>query len=393
MALFKKFWFAWLFILLGCPTPSTVVPVASPIVSTAEPTTTKPVVFFPTITPTVVDHLVTTPILLPPEDSLYQGVFPGGQTGEEDDITLKDVQNYENAVGKKVTWVYFSNNWYSSRKFPMETATWIHDAGSIPYIRLMLRSASKLDDSEPLYTLQNIIDGKFDKDLQAWCEDARGFGYHLLVEYGTEVNSDSFPWSGVLNGGGVMDGYGDPTVPDGPERFQDAYRHIVQICRDAGAVNITWVFHVDTQNYPDTVWNKIKFYYPGDDWVDWIGVSAYGTYTPTSSYFSTFQPHMDQTYAQIITFAPEKPVIVAEFGSSKNNPFVDQVWWAKDALTVLTSQQYKNLIGFSWWNEAWQNDSNPDHDTTMRVQDNPDLQALFQEMVGNNPMIIGQISQ
>src|SRR5262245_15953610 len=165
-------------------------------------------------------------IPLPPKNNLYHGVFPGGKTGDEDDITPEDLTSYESTVGKSAVWVYFSNNWYRSREFPTETATWIREADSIPYIRLMLRSSLKHEGDEPVFTLQNIIDGQFDNELHAWCARAREFRTQLLVEYGTEVNSDSFAWSGISNGAGITDGYGDPTQPDGPERFKDAYRHI-----------------------------------------------------------------------------------------------------------------------------------------------------------------------
>lgn len=336
------------------------------------------------------EPVVNISITLPPKNNLYHGVYPGGKTGDEDDLTLEDLSSYESAVGKTAVWVYFSNNWYHGREFPMETATWIRDAGSIPYIRLMLRSSLKHDGNEPVFKLQNIIDGHFDNDLHAWCKLARDFGTALLVEYGTEVNSDSFAWSGISNGAGATDEYGDPAQPDGPERFKDAYRHIIQICRDEGANNITWVFHILGESHPEDDWNKMEFYYPGDDWIDWIGVSIYGTHTPQNSYFSIFSIVMDAIYPRIVELAPQKPIIIAEFGTAKNNPLADQTQWARDALTQITSQRYPNLIGFSWWNEWWQNDDDPAHDTTMRVQDNPELADVFQEFVGNNSMVLGE---
>lgn len=70
----------------------------------------------------------------PPAGTLYHSVYPGGVTGEEDDITPADVDAYEAQVGKSVAWVYFSNNWYRSRAFPTATATWIRDRGAAPYI-------------------------------------------------------------------------------------------------------------------------------------------------------------------------------------------------------------------------------------------------------------------
>ena len=358
----------------------------------------------PTITPTIEPPTAIPPTLvppsatpvpdiipLPPQGYLYQGVYPGGVTGEEDDITLKDLQSFEETVGKTAAWVYFSNNWYRSRKFPLETATWIREAGSIPFIRLMLRSSPDQDQAEPTFTLQNIIDGKFDKDFHAWCASAHDFGTPILAEYGTEVNGSWFSWNGVWNGGGKTGGYGDPEQPDGPERFKDAYRHIIQICRAEGVRNIKWVFHVDDGDDPEEGWNRFENYYPGDDWIDWIGVSVYGAQTPQDDYWTSFREGMDAIYPRLAALAPDKPLALLEFGVAKNNPLGDQAQWARAALDDITSLRYPRLIGFSWWNEWWQNDDNPAHDTTMRVQDNPDLASVFQELVGRNPIVLGRI--
>ena len=48
----------------------------------------------------------------PPPGLLYHGVYPGGRTGHEDDLTPADVDAYEAASGARVAWIYFSNNWY-----------------------------------------------------------------------------------------------------------------------------------------------------------------------------------------------------------------------------------------------------------------------------------------
>jgi hypothetical protein len=126
------------------------------------------------------------PILLPPSGKLYHGIYPGGKIGAEDDITLADLQSYESAAGKKAAWLYFSHNWYISRLFPLQTANWIRSAGSIPYIRLMLRSyPDQNKGADPLFNLPNIIKGNFDTNIRAWGRAAREFGTPLIVEYGT----------------------------------------------------------------------------------------------------------------------------------------------------------------------------------------------------------------
>ena len=60
-------------------------------------------------------------LILPSPGALYHGVFPGGASGEEDDVTPAALLEYEAAVDRTVAWVYFSNNWYRDRAFPLET--------------------------------------------------------------------------------------------------------------------------------------------------------------------------------------------------------------------------------------------------------------------------------
>ncbi len=327
----------------------------------------------------------------PPAGKLYHGVFPGGLTGEEDDMTLADVQAYENAAGKHVAWVYFSHNWYYGRAFPAKSATWIRAHGSIPYVRLMLRSDPNQGHADSTYTLARILNGAFDNDLRAWCDGARNFSTRLIAEYGVEVNGEWFPWNGKWNGGGTKTGYGDPNQPDGPERFRDAYRRIIQICRAEGANNITWVFHVNDGDYPQVNWNRFENYYPGDAYIDWLAVSSYGAQTPQDDWWPIFRESMDDVYPRLAALSASKPIIVAEFGVTNNNPLGSQSQWAQAALNNLTHFRWPRIIAFSWWNEWWQNDDNPAHDTNMRVQDNPLLAQVFKNLVGNNSIVLGTI--
>lgn len=330
---------------------------------------------------------------LPPKGQIYHAVYPGheGGTGEEDDITLEDLSSYEQTVGKSAAWVYFSHNWYHGKNFPMETASWIRDSGSVPFIRLMLRDSDKPYKKNRKFTLKRILKGKFDEDLHAWARDARDFGSPLIVEFGTEVNGEWFPWNGKWNGDGKKKGYGDPTYPNGPERFRDAYRHIINIMREEGASNITWVFHVNNDDVPNKPWNRFEKYYPGNDYIDWIGVSVYGAQTPTDEEWPMFSDMMDEVYPRLESLSESKPIVILEFGVTSGNPLGDQAEWANAALTDLTAINWPRIIGFSWWNEAWQNDSDSDHDTNMRVQDNPDLADVFQRLVGKQDHVLGSV--
>ena len=322
----------------------------------------------------------------PPNGKLYFGVFPGDETasGMEDEVSLDLVQSFEQAVGKQVAWTYFSHNWYRGRAFPTQTVEWIRNTGAIPYVRLMLRSDGEQDHAEPVYSLSAILSGQFDSDLEDWGAAAADFGTPLLAEWGTEFNGEWFSWNGIWNGGGTTDGFGDPGKADGPERFVAAYQHIVDIIRGEEADNITWVFHVNAPDVPDEEWNRFENYYPGDDYVDWLAISVYGAGTPMDTGVESFREQLDVEYERLDALAAGKPIIVAEMGSSANNADISPEDWTDAALTDLFNGRWPRIIGFAWWNEAWQNDDNPAHDTTMRVQDVPNLAALFQDQLERN---------
>lgn len=318
-----------------------------------------------------------SPLPLPPRGTLYHGVYPGGVTGDEHGVREADLAAYERAVGARAAWVYFSQDWFRDRRFPLATARWIHARGAVPWVRLMLRSDAEPDHAEPLFTPEAIARGHFDADLRAWARSAHTFGTPLIVEYGTEVNGEWFPWNGRWHGAARRDSYGNPKEYDGAERFRAAYRHIVDVMRAAGARNITWVFHVNNEDRPAEPWNRLEAYYPGDAWVDWLAVSDYGVLTPTEKPWLAFRPQLDAAYARLRALAPRKPIVLAEFGVAARNPHGDQAAWARGALHDLRSGRWPNLIGFSWWSEGWPNDEVRAHDTTMRPQDLPALAAAF----------------
>ncbi len=334
---------------------------------------------------------VTSKIIsIPPKGQIYHGVFPSGMSKEEDKVTPEDLYAYEQAVGKSAAWIYFSHNWYNGEGFPIETATWIKERGSIPFIRLMMWSSETRDKAEPKYTLDRIINGEFDNSLRAWANEAKDFDFPLLVEYGTEMNGSWFPWNGVWNGGGKSESYGDPDAPDGPEKFQDAYRHIVRIMQEEGANNIVWVFHVNNDDIPDKSWNQAKEYYPGDEWVDWIGVSVYGALTPEDNDRSKFRELMDEMYPRLKALSSSKPIALLEFGVTRGHPKVNQAEWADEALKDLVASRWPGIIGFSWWNEAWENDDTVAHNTEMRVQENQELARIFRKRVAEQDQVLGK---
>lgn len=300
-------------------------------------------------------------VLLPPRSGhVYHAANPGFG-GTEDRVSAGRIEGFERLARKKIAWAYFSNNWLRGRiNFPADRIERIYDAGTIPYVRLMPRTNFHAGGPDPNFTMQSIIDGDWDgpaaksQGLRSWCKQAAALGRPLLAEFGTEVDGNWFPWNGAYNGGARTDGYGDPDKADGPERFVDAYRHIIGLCRAQGATNITWFFHVDADPKPAADWNRISAYYPGRNWVDWIGVSYYGSLSHRYGW-QQLSAGLDRSMPELEQLAAlgDKPIALVETGTREDRGRPGRkARWIEQAGRDLR-ERWPQLDAVAWWNEAY----------------------------------------
>jgi hypothetical protein len=263
------------------------------------------------------------------------------------------------------------------------------------YDRCRVKKEKNVDRKNLLHFI--LTDKKVQEDLKRWGDAAGKFRKPIVVEWGTEVNGYWFPWNGWWNG-----------KEKGPELFKETYSHIVNRVKEGGADNITWAFHVvgtdDPAPDPDDEctakigydWNKFENYYP--DVVDWLGVSIYGAQEPKAEECLSFKSQMTTAYNRLHALAPEKPIFVLEMGATMNSLKCTEqphdpscttlggaARWADEALReIRTNTEWRQLRGFSWWNEQWDNpkvdkedEPDPDNHTNMRVEDVPCLREVF----------------
>jgi hypothetical protein len=320
--------------------------------------------------------------LLPPENGVYHSAFPD-MGPSEDVVTVERVKDFEKLAGKEIAWAYFSDNWFDGIHFPWDETEAIRKAGSIPFIRIMPRSDWSDDKQDPQYSLQNIIDGKFDLDIHQYARDAKGFGTPLLIEFGTEVNGNWFPWSASFNGAGVTYEYGDPDIPDGPERFRDAYRHIIEIFWEERADNVTFFFHVDANSEPKDEWNNMKAYYPGDDYIDWIGISVYGAQQPGDEWIE-FQSVLDDAIMEFTHISLNKPLAILEFGTIDGTESNSKSQWIKNALNYITSDKYPRIKAISYWHSIWGSEGDF---SNMRIDSCPECLEIYKNIISTDYFI------
>lgn len=308
----------------------------------------------------------------PRVQTILHGAFPDfGPT--EDVVSQERVRDFERLVEKEIAWGYFSDNWFDGISFPQKEVEAMRAAGSVPFIRIMPRS-NFYKQSDPVYSLTALVEGEYDSDLRSWMRDAALVPGPLLVEFGTEMNGNWFPWSGHALGGGTVGEYGDPTLHDGPELFVDAYRHLVDIAREEGAHNIIWFLHYNLPPAPPRPWNSFEAYYPGDEYVDWLGISVYGAQvpntsaTPASTLFARY-------YEELRAVAPEKPLAVLEFGAHGDENAAE---WLTDFFDTIENEQY-DVDAIALWHSNWTNRDGSE--SQLRIDANDETLAVYRTRI------------
>jgi hypothetical protein len=99
--------------------------------------------------------------------------------------------------------------------------------------------------------------------------------------------------------------------------FVDAWRHVVDIFRAVGASNVSWAWVVNS--YPQQTDEPVIAYWPGDDYVDWVGADIYDV---SPSHW------LNGPYG--VATAHHKPFFIGEFGIrhefSQLTPTQQQNW-------------------------------------------------------------------
>ena len=319
----------------------------------------------------------------PKNDQIYFGAYTSFGD-DENNVTKTNIEAFEKNAKKEISWVYFSNSWQDGITYPRETIQNIHKLGKVPFVRFLPRRSEEEDKANKTMITQDIIDGKFDKALIKWAQEAKEENIPILMDFGLEMTGFWMSWCGKWQGAGETTQYGDPSYPDGPERFRDAYRHIIDIFRAQGTQNITWFFHPDIQRMPDKEWNSAKYYYPGDDYIDWIGVSIYGAQFNNEKW-KTFSNSLEEQYQWIEEISSTKPLAVLEIGVADKRKDGDKATWYKDTFTNILAHSYLNFSAFVYWDERWENEDGSI--TNLKIDSSKEALKAFQEGISDSRFV------
>ncbi|MFQ5494146.1 MAG: glycoside hydrolase family 26 protein, partial [Phycisphaerae bacterium] len=197
------------------------------------------------------------------------------------------------------------------RPFPKAAVEGIERIGAVAIVSLELWSwhGGVKGSYLPL-----IAKGDYDGFLRSWATAAKTHGRRVLLRFGFEFNGNWFTWGGD------------------PEGLVTAWRRAHDIFRKVGADNVEWVWSPNVVSVPDKPGNDMHRYYPGDQFVDWVGVDGYnfGENHDRWHRWQTFDEVFDGVLTDFKKRYSNKPVMLTEFGCAPG-PGDQRERWIRDA--------------------------------------------------------------
>jgi hypothetical protein len=202
--------------------------------------------------------------------------------------------------------------------------------------------------------LADIYNGTWDSYIDAWANAAKAQGQPVVIRFAPEMNGTWYSWSEGQWGNKSGD-------------FVKAWRYLHDRFSAAGADNVLWLWSPNRVDYQHTPLSQV---FPGDAYVDWVGMSGYYRETTGAPDFgTTFGKTLDALRA-----VTAKPIFISETGADSGDTANDVVW-VNNFFAGLAAQP--DVIGFSWFNE-------PKTNNDWRLQRAAELLAAFAVGVGSD---------
>ena len=207
--------------------------------------------------------------------------------------------------------------------------------GALPLIQLNPRHVG----------LAQVASGTYDGAIRSYAHQVRAFGCDVILSFGHEMNGWWYPW-------------GLPYTA--PGTFKAAFRHVHDVFAAEGVRNVIWSWDPTQQHSqfrPGEVAYPAASWYPGNRYVDWIGIDGYIGHGQNFNDVFGYQLHD-------IRRVTSKPIYLAETGVG------DGSHEARQMATLFAGLRRWRLIGLVWFDlnrkNSWSLQGKPAKDAAFR---------------------------
>ena len=225
--------------------------------------------------------------------------------------SYNDIDQFAQKIGRQPNLVSYYSHW--NVPFNLSFATTAAQHGAVTLVQIAPRNTS----------LQSITSGKYDSYLLKYALTVKRFGHPVILSFGHEMNGNWYSWS---------------FQHTSPHVFVAAWRHIVNLFREAGTTNVTWLWTVNIVGQPNHAPQPTPWW-PGSSYVNWVGIDGY--YRNSSIGFaSVFGP----TIADVRQLTND-PILIAETAAQPSDDQSEKIG------DLFSGVHTFGLLGFVWFDK------------------------------------------
>ncbi len=311
-------------------------------------------------------YVLPTPSAPPREQILNPAQTYFGLFTEQSPFNFKELDQVASAVDHRPSSVTWFAGWDQSFRADVVQAAWRRDMLPVitweprPIVTPMGPGSNNAVNAD--YQLSDILQGDYDAYIRQWARELREVNLPVAIRFAHEMNGFWYPWSEQTNG-------------NKPGEFVAAWRHVHDLFAEEGALNAIWLWTPNVTGFPQA--QPLDQLYPGDDYVDWVGLSGY--YRKVNpGYEASFTNTYGKTLTQLRAVAPGKKILLAEVGATETGG--QKMNWVTSFFAGLPANP--DVIGFTWFNRsvtAIPNGEKTPVTNDWRITSSPEVTALFRD--------------
>ncbi|NEM90288.1 glycoside hydrolase family 26 protein [Galbitalea soli] len=250
------------------------------------------------------------------------------------------------AIGEQPNVVGYFGGWDQTFRADAVQRAW--KRGTLPILTWESRPIKAGNDevTAPDYQLSDILAGNYDSYLRSYAKAIVANGLPMGIRFDHEMNGVWYPWV-------EDDGHGNSINGNSAGQYVQVWKHVHDIFQAEGANKyVFWIWSPNIVNNLPSAHQSLdylKSLYPGDAYVDWVGLSGYlrPAYKPDNdfSFRYTFQKSLDELRA-----LTSKPIFLSEIGASETGGH--KATWITSLFNGLADPANSDIIGFAWFNMA-----------------------------------------
>jgi mannan endo-1,4-beta-mannosidase len=306
-----------------------------------------------------------------------RGLF--GMYTAQSPFNFGEVDLVQGIVQRKANMIGYFQSWNDPfDDYPIKNA-W--SRGQIPLMTWESQDqVGNIKSEQPEFRLNRIYEGAWDDYIRSYARGIKALNLPVIIRLDHEMNGNWYPWSEWSDVRGI------PINGNAQGDYPKMWRHVHDIFAAEGANDLViWLW---SPNRVNRICGQRRpgAFYPGDEYVDWIGSSGYfRDYDALGGACDDISPSFagvfGNTLPELRRITGSKPILLSEIGATERGG--QKAAWITDLFRGMATNT--DIIGFAWFSLAVSSGGETDRFThDWRVNSSPEAQNAMRDNLAHD---------